>query len=99
MVVEKMEKKDKYTLGEKIETTTLDLFELLIEASYGLKDEKISPLNKATVKLDLLKILICLAENTKSIPTKKYLFLEEKLQEIGRMLGGWIKSVKTEKAS
>ena len=97
MVIEKMEKKDKYTLGEKMEKTTLDFLELLIEASLSPKDWKIDPLSKSAVKLDFLKILIRLGQESKTIPTQKYLSLEGKLIETGKMLGGWIKSVKTEK--
>lgn len=93
-MVEKMPKKDKYTLGEKVEKTTLDLLELLIAASYYQKNEKSTILNKASVKLDLLKILIRLTNDIKATPMKKYLLLEEKLQEIGKMLGGWIRSLK-----
>lgn len=92
--VEKMPKKDKYTLGEKLEKTTIDLLELLIAASYNQKNQKLIYLDRANVKLDLLKILVRLAQDIKTIPTKKYLHLEELLQEIGRMLGGWIRSLK-----
>ena len=94
LAVEKMPKKDKYTLGEKVQKTTLDLLELLIAASYCQKSEKAGILNKASVKLDLLKILIRLANNIQAIQMKKYILLEEKLQEIGKMLGGWIRSLK-----
>lgn len=94
LAIEKMPKKDKYTLGEKTQKTTLDLMELLIEASYVEKIKKASALDEAAIKLDLLKTLVRLAQDLKAMPTNKYLFLEEKLQEIGRMLGGWIKSLK-----
>jgi len=91
LAVEKMPKKDKYILGEKLGRTTLDLIELLIMTSYSGKTEKNTFLNKANAKLELLKILVRLAEEVKAINTKKYLLLEEKLQEIGKMLGGWIR--------
>jgi four helix bundle protein len=94
LVVEKIPKKDKYTLGEKIENTTLDLMEYLIAASYSSKEKKNAYLSHANIKLDLLKTLIRLAEDLRAIPTKKYLQLEDKLQEIGKMLGGWIRSTK-----
>ncbi len=94
LTVEKMPKKDKYTLGEKLETTTLDLIESLIAASFIGKISKPSHLEQAATKLDLLKILVRLGKDIKAVPDSKYLFLEEKLQEIGRMLGGWIKSLR-----
>jgi len=94
LTVEKMPKKDKYTLGEKMQSATLNLTELLISAGYEEKIKKTIYLDRAAVKLDLIKILVRLGQDLKAVPTNKYLSLEEKLQEIGRMLGGWIKSLK-----
>ena len=50
-------------------------------------------IRNASNKNDLLKYLIRLAYETKSINDKKYLLLEEKAIEIGKMIGGWIKSI------
>lgn len=94
LAVGKMPKKDKYTLGEKMQKITLDLFELLISASYSERTQKSVYLYKASIKLDLLKIITRLAHEIKALDNKKYLLLEEKLQEIGKMLGGWIRSIK-----
>ena len=56
--------------------------------------EKLSLLNKISVKVDLLRVFIRLAHETKAINSKRYISLQEILDEIGRMLGGWIKNVK-----
>ena len=48
----------------------------------------------ANGKLDLLKLLVRLAYEIRVIDEKAYLILEERLQEVGRMLGGWIRSIK-----
>lgn len=93
LTVGKMPKKDKYTLGEKVQKITLDLLELFITASYS-KLNKLLILEKASAKLELLKILIRLSNEIKAINSKKYLYLEELLQEIGRMLGGWLRSLR-----
>ena len=93
LIIEKMPKRDKYSLGQKLETTTLDLLEILITAS-NTKEEKLIWLNKASTKIDLLKILVRLSFEIKSIDQKKYLKLEKILQEIGKMIGGWIRSTK-----
>ena len=86
-------KQDRYVLGEKIQEVTLELFEDLISASHQGKQNKLEYLSEAATKLDLLKNLLRLAEDVKAIPTKRYLALSENLQEIGRMLGGWIRSL------
>ena len=40
-------------------------------------------------KVDTLKILLMVLWETKSLDTKKYIALSEKVEEIGKMLGGW----------
>lgn len=56
--------------------------------------KKIPYLEKSIVYSDLLKILIRLAKDVQALDNKKYIELEQALQEIGRMLGGWKRSVK-----
>ena len=86
-------KKDRYTLGQKIDNLTLTIFELVIMAGTTTKEKKFPLIEKSIVSLDLLKILIRLAKDVQALDNQKYLQLEQHLQEIGRMLGGWKKSV------
>ena len=86
-------KTERFTLGQKTENTILEILELTLSASYLPKYRKIETLRKASEKVDLLKYLVRLANDNKSINIKKYLLVEEKVLEIGRMLGGWIKSI------
>ncbi len=85
-------KKDRYTLGLKCESALLEVLEAIIMASSLSKTEKLPILKRASVKLDVLKVFFRLAKDLKVLDTKKYLLLEGYLQEIGRMLGGWIKA-------
>ena len=85
-------KKDRYTLGQKCELVLLELLEAIILASTLPKEEKLPVLQKASVKLDVIKVLFRLGKDIKILDTKKYVALEAPLQEIGRMLGGWIKT-------
>ena len=48
----------------------------------------------ANGKLDLLKLLIRLCFEIRSIDQKAYITLEEQLQEVGKMLGGWLRSIR-----
>ena len=86
-------KAEKYTLGQKIENVILEILEFLLSAAYAPKQEKTLLLKEADAKLNLLKTLIRLASEIKALDNKKYLALQEKLQEIGRMVGGWIRSI------
>lgn len=86
-------KKDKYTLGNKCEMYIIDTLELLVAAGSAPKNEKYVFIGKASIKFDTLKIFIRLANDVGLLDYKKYIALQNQLQEIGRMIGGWKKSL------
>lgn len=57
------------------------------------KSKKIPYLQAALRKLETLKVLLLVLWESRSIETKNYLELSEKLHEIGKMLGGWLGQV------
>ena len=79
----------RYTLGEKIDTLFLEVIELVYTASFLPKEEKLPHLQRAAVKIDLLKFFFQIGWEIKSLDNKKYIMFSEQLDEIGRMLGGW----------
>lgn len=87
-------KKDRYSLGQRLDSLTLTIFESVIDASIQEKEKKLPSIEKSIISLDLLKVLIRLSKDIQALDNKKYLQLEQALQEIGRMLGGWRKSLK-----
>lgn len=86
-------KVDKYNLGQTLQTKSLQLLESLLLASRLSGEDKKNLLLQANSQLDLLKLLIRLGTGVKAINQKKYILLESALQEIGRMLGGWLRSL------
>ena len=87
-------KQDRYTLWQKCENILLETLENILLASQMPKAEKLPILEKAGLKLNLFRIFVRLAKEVKAIDNKKYVSLQENTDEIGRMLGGWIKSVR-----
>lgn len=85
-------KTKRYTLGQKLDNLTLEIFELLF--SIPTANSKAATLQQISIKLDLLKILLRLSKDSLALRDKKYLELQTILQEIGKMLGGWIRSTK-----
>lgn len=85
-------KADRFTIYERSENLIVDIIELFLEAGYTKSGNKSTILEKASVKLNTLRFFIRLMKETKTLDLKKYTILQEKIDEIGRMLGGWIRS-------
>jgi len=86
-------KTERFSLGQKISQTFLEVLELTFTASYLSFEQKIVLLTKASSRLDILKFFVQLAWEGKLISTEKYIELSKKLEEIGRMIGGWRKGL------
>lgn len=86
-------KQERFSLGQKIEITVLEILEFSLSASYLPKYKKNEIVRKASDKNDLLKYLVRLAYETRLINLKRYLILEEKILEIGKIMGGWLKLI------
>ncbi len=77
-----------------MQTELLALMEAVVMAASTAKPEaKKEQLSVASAKLDLLRLMIRLSKDCKCVDNKTYLALESQLHEIGRMLGGWLKSL------
>ena len=85
-------KQDRFTVFERSENLMLDIIEALLSAGYGERANKIASLEHASMKLNVLRFLIRLMKETRALDNKKYVVLQEMIDEIGRMLGGWIRS-------
>ena len=84
-------KSDRFTIYERSENLIIDTISLFLEAGYA-KTNKSVILEQASVKLNILRFLVRLMKETKVIDLKKYTLLQQIIDEIGRMLGGWIRS-------
>lgn len=65
------------------------MIETIATASFLLRQEKIPFVRRAIQKTDTLKILLMILWETKSLDNKKYIALSVRVDEIGKMLGGW----------
>lgn len=85
----------RYTLGGKVEAYFLELLENIFVSLYLKPDQKITRLTIAISKLDGVKFFLQIAWENKCVPNEGYATLSEKLDEIGKMLGGWKKGLET----
>lgn len=91
---EKFPKKDRYGLGLKMENNCLVLLELIISAEQAPPVLKDKILSEASVKTEIAKIFIRICMEKKLIKETGYFSLTSKLVEIGKMIGGWKKSLR-----
>ncbi|MDP2789854.1 MAG: four helix bundle protein [bacterium] len=84
----------RYSLGIKVDTIFVDTIEAVAWASFLPRDEKVPVVRLATRKVDTLKILLMVLWENKSLEDKKFIALSAELEEIGRMLGGWLGQLK-----
>lgn len=89
-------KTSRYTLGAKIDSLFVETVEPVLLASHQSKEKKLPLVHKALTKLDVLKFFLQIAWEIKGLDNKKYIMLSERLDEIGRMLGGWYRQLNKE---
>lgn len=88
-----IKRQDRYVIWQRTENLVLEILENILLASQLSKGEKLPFLNQTSVKLNLLRVILRLAKEVQAIDMKKYVNLQTIINEIGRMLGGWIKSL------
>lgn len=87
--VNKFPKSQRFVLGQHIENTILQVLKGIIQANSERK--KLPYLKQTSVELDKLRILVRLSKDLRFISIRQYGFAAKKINEIGRMLGGWMK--------
>lgn len=86
-------KKDRYALGIRLETATLELLEHIIEAETTVAALKDRALIAAVVSADICSVLTRLSLERKLIAETNYFALAEAFQETAKMANGWRKSL------
>src|SRR5258706_6960987 len=85
----------RYTLGEKIDATFLNILEYLFIAGYQGKNEKLPTILLTIRKTDILKFFLRIAWELNALDNKKYILISEKMDGVGRMIGGWKKGLES----
>ena len=89
-MVNKFPKAQRFVLGQRIENSVLELLRLTIRANASRHKGPI--LEEFSVELDQFRILIRLSKDLKFMSINQYAYVSSLINEIGKMLGGWIKS-------
>ena len=86
----------RFTIGVRIENKFLDLLELSYTSYFSEKDKKAEKLSECIFTVDILKFLVTTCWEGRFISNKHYENIASKLDEIGKMLWGWKKSLETQ---
>jgi len=85
----KFPKSQRFSLAVRLENLFLGFLEHLVVANH--RKNKLPLLHAADEELIQVRLLIRLSHDQKFINTNSYEFAAQSLDEIGKMLGGWIK--------
>ena len=86
---EKFPKRVRFTFADRIDNLALDLAEDLIEARYSR--DKQATLQRINLRLEKLRVLLRLCHRLRHLPHPGYQHAARAVNDVGRMLGGWIK--------
>lgn len=90
-LVNRLPKHHKTVLGRQIEETGLALLLLTASANKERGNKRLELQTQISDKLDKLRILVRLTKDLRFMSIKQYAFAAEKINEIGKILSGWMK--------
>jgi hypothetical protein len=86
----KFPRNHRFVLGERIERNLYDLLELLIQAKYNRG--RVDLLRRANLTLEVLRFQVRLAKDLQCLKVESYGFAAKSIDEIGNLVGGWMKT-------
>lgn len=90
--VEKFPKSHRFQLGQMLVTASLELLMHLVDATYQIRNA--GSLAEAVREVNRIRYLMRLAKDLKVINLEAHEFAAKALDEMGRIRGGWLKSVR-----
>jgi hypothetical protein len=92
-VLDNFPRNRRFTLGERLESGLLEILECLVEAAYARNKRDL--LKLANSRLAVIRHLWRMAYELQTIPAKRYEHGARLLENLGKQIGGWLKSVET----
>jgi 23S rRNA-intervening sequence protein len=86
----KFPRNHRFVLGERIERNLYHLLETLIQAKYTKDRQRL--LERANLTLEILRFQMRLAKDLQCLKVQSYGFAGKAIDEIGRLVGGWLRS-------
>lgn len=89
---EKFPKSERFRMGKRLEDSAFAFYEALIEATRSTKRKR-QLLIQADVELEKLRLFVRMSQQRKLTSLSQYHFAAGALVEIGKLLGGWLKTL------
>lgn len=93
VILLKIPRTEKFSIGTELKTSMYEMLKYLLLASKVAKSKRLELYNVVDSHIYYQRICIRILYNNKWIDTKKYKHSNELLAEIGKILGGLIKSL------
>lgn len=91
-VVNRIPQSHRLVLGREMEERAISMVIAVIEANKERGMARAVVQKKLSDDLDVIRILLRLAKDMRFVSVKQYAFGVDKINEIGRMLGSWMRS-------
>ena len=86
-------KNQRFVLGTRLADAVVKVLELLGEAVYAEREKKRELLDEANRKIEVVRWLVRLCMDRNLISNRQFLHSAKGLEECGRMVGGWARSL------
>ena len=88
--LERCPRRQKFLLGDRIQTTALACLEGLVEATFSRNRARL--LHRVNTDLDKLRLLMRLSKELGHLDARRYEHAARQIDEVGRLVGGWRKA-------
>ncbi|MEO1610445.1 MAG: diversity-generating retroelement protein Avd [Pseudomonadota bacterium] len=88
-VLEKFPKRVRFTFCDRMTELALDIVEDLVEARYSARRRE--HLRQVNLRLEKLRVLLRICHRLQYLDHKRYEHAMTAINEVGRMIGGWLK--------
>jgi len=85
-------KEYKYTVGESLKKETIELLTLIFRANS--RTDKQQVLQVARERIEVIRLFIRLMKDMRQINLKKFVQVNQKVEDVSKQLTGWQKSLK-----
>ncbi|MDQ1350421.1 MAG: hypothetical protein QG657_723 [Acidobacteriota bacterium] len=87
---DKFPKKVRFTITTRIDNLALDILENIIVCKYD-RNARPSGLKKINLHIEKLRVLLRISHDFKYISTRQYQYAAIQINEVGKMVWGWLK--------